>query len=141
MPLLKEDLLQIEELFEELITKKEDSSPSLSDREIFERRLNVELELKHQRDLIEKLLHQMDKRFGQMDKRFEEQREDINRRFEEQREDINRRFEEQREDINRRFEEQRKNTDKRFTQLFWFIGLFIPLSNSLLFLAINYALK
>ena len=120
---------------------------SLSDREVFERILNVELELKNQRDLIEKILHQIDKRFEQVDKRFEQvdkRFEQVDKRFEELREDMNRRFEqmdkrfeELREDMNRRFEQ----VDKRFGQLFWFIGLFIPLSNSLLFLALSYVLK
>ena len=134
MPLVKEDLRQIEELFEELLTKKiapsgpfskqsqRASSSPFSDREVFERILNVELELKNQRDLIEKILHQIDKRFEQVDKRFEQ---------------VDKRFEELREDMNRRFEQ----VDKRFSQLFWFIGLFIPLSNSLLFLALSYVLK
>ena len=120
MPLVKEDLRQIEELFEELLAKKiapsdsfskesqRASSSLFSDREVFERILNVELELKNQRDLIEKILYQIDKRFEQVDKRFEELREDMNRRF---------------------------------SQLFWFIGLFIPLSNSLLFIALSYVLK
>ena len=127
MPLVKEDLRQIEELFEELLAKKYASASPfekrggnasvsfLSEREIFERILNVELELKNQRDLIEKILHQIDKRFEQVDKRFEELREDMNKRFEQ--------------------------VDKRFSQLFWFIGLFIPLCNSMLFLALSYVLK
>ena len=63
MPLVKEDLRQIEELFEELLTKKiapsspltkesqRASSSPFSDREVFERILNVELELKNQRGL------------------------------------------------------------------------------------------
>ena len=148
MPLVKEDLRQIEELFEELLTKKiapsapfskesqRASSSPFSDREVFERILNIEsdikvlyteiknihVELKNQRDLIEKILHQIDKRFEQVDKRFEELREDMNRRFEQ---------------VDKRFEQ----VDKRFGQLFWFIGLFIPLSNSLLFLALSYVLK
>ena len=140
MALIKEDLRQIEELLEELLTKRlgasvsagkreqESSIPFLSgsERELFERILNVEQELRAQRDLIEKVLHQIDKRFEQVDKRFEQ---------------VDKRFEELREDMNRRFEEQRGNTDKRFSQLFWFIGLFIPLSNSLLFLALSYVLK
>ena len=142
MPLVKEDLRQIEKLFEELLAKRTDSYPlekkeglrsSLADREIFERTLNVELELKHQRDLIEKILHQMDKRFEQVDKRFEQ----VDKRFIELREDMNRRFEQ----VDKRFEEQRENTDKRFNQLFWFIGLFIPLCNSMLFFALSYVLK
>ena len=129
MPLVKEDLLQIEKLVEELLLKKEVSrapydkeaqrSPSSSEREVLERILNVELELKYQRDLIEKVLHQMDKR-------FEELREDMNRRFEQ---------------VDKRFEELREDMNKRFSQLFWFIGLFIPLSNSLLFAALSYVLK
>ena len=151
MPLVKEDLRQIEELFEELLAKKADASvafdkrsretsassfSSLPEREIFERILNVELELKNQRDLIEKILHQIDKRFEQVDKRFEQ----VDKRFEQ----VDKRFEELREDMNRRFEQVDKRfeqVDKRFGQLFWFIGLFIPLSNSLLFLALSYVLK
>ena len=155
MPLVKEDLRQIEELFEELLTKKiapsapfskesqRASSSPFSDREVFERILNIEsdikvlyteiknihVELKNQRDLIEKILHQIDKRFEQVDKRFEQ----VDKRFEELREDMNRRFEQ----VDKRFEQ----VDKRFGQLFWFIGLFIPLSNSLLFLALSYVLK
>ena len=161
MPLVQEDLRQIKGIFETLIAEKiaasvlankespeESSVSSVSDREVFQ-------ELKNQRDLIEKILHQIDKRFEQVDKRFEEMREDMNKRFEEQREDMNRRFEEQREDMNRRFEqvdkrfeqvdkrfeEMRENNNKRFQQLFWFIGLFMPLCNSLLFIAISYLLK
>ena len=156
MPLVKEDLRQIEALVEELLAKKSGaggfhneesqraSVSSFSDREIFERILNVELELKYQRDLIEKVLHQMDKRFEelredmnrrfeQVDKRFEQ----VDKRFEELREDMNRRFEQ----VDKRFEELREDMNKRFSQLFWFIGLFIPLSNSLLFLALSYVLK
>ena len=168
MPLVKEDLLQIEKLVEELLLKKEVSRapydkeaqriPSSSDREIFERILNVELELKYQRDLIEKVLHQMDKRFEelredmnrrfeqvdkrfeQVDKRFEQvdkRFEQVDKRFEELREDMNRRFEQ----VDKRSEELREDMNKRFSQLFWFIGLFIPLSNSLLFAALSYVLK
>ena len=156
MPLVKEDLRQIEALVEELLAKKSEASgfhneesqrasvSSFSDREIFERILNVELELKYQRDLIEKVLHQMDKRFEelredmnrrfeQVDKRFEQ----VDKRFEELREDMNRRFEQ----VDKRFEELREDMNKRFSQLFWFIGLFIPLSNSLLFAALSYVLK
>ena len=98
---------------------KESSASSSSDREIFQ-------ELKNQRDLIEKIIHQMDKRFDEL-------RQDTNRRFE----DTNRRFEEMRQDTNRRFEELRQDMNKRFQQLFWFIGLFIPLCNSLLFIAMS----
>ena len=145
MPLVKEDLRQIEALVEELLAKKSEaggfhneesqraSVSSFSDREIFERILNVELELKYQRDLIEKVLHQMDKR-------FEELREDMNRRFEQ----VDKRFEQvdkRFEQVDKRFEELREDMNKRFSQLFWFIGLFIPLSNSLLFAALSYVLK
>ena len=177
MPLVKEDLRQIEALVEELLAKKSGaggfhneesqraSVSSFSDREIFERILNVELELKYQRDLIEKVLHQMDKRFEelredmnrrfeQVDKRFEQvdkRFEQVDKRFEQvdkRFEQVDKRFEELREDMNRRFEqvdkrseELREDMNKRFSQLFWFIGLFIPLSNSLLFLALSYVLK
>ena len=146
MPLAEADLDQITEIFERLFEKKFNSSARhkqegqadsalLSDREILERILSIEgeikvlhteiknihIELKNQRELIEKILHQFDKRFEQTDKRFEQ---------------VDKRFEELREDMNRRFEQ----VDKRFNQLFWFIGLFIPLSNSLLLLGLSYVL-
>ena len=149
MPLVKEDLRQIEALVEELLAKKSGaggfhneesqraSVSSFSDREIFERILNVELELKYQRDLIEKVLHQMDKRFEELREDMNRRFEQVDKRFEELREDMNRRFEQ----VDKRFEELREDMNKRFSQLFWFIGLFIPLSNSLLFLALSYVLK
>ena len=149
MPLVKEDLLQIEALVEELLAKKSEASgfhneesqrasvSSFSDREIFERILNVELELKYQRDLIEKVLHQMDKRFEELREDMNRRFEQVDKRFEELREDMNRRFEQ----VDKRFEELREDMNKRFSQLFWFIGLFIPLSNSLLFAALSYVLK
>ena len=131
MPLVQEDLRQIKGLVETLIAERIAASV-LADRESPKESSeikNIHIELKNQRDLIEKILHQMDKRFEQVDKRFE----DTNRRFEEQREDMNRRFEQ----VDKRFEEMRQDMNKRFQQLFWFIGLFIPLCNSLLFIAMN----
>ena len=128
MPLVQEDLRQIKGLVETLIAKK--IAPSASSNE------EKAASLLSDKDLIEKILQQMDKRFEQMDRRFEQvdkRFEDMNRRFE----DMNKRF----EDMNRRFEEMRKDMNKRFQQLFWFIGLFMPLYNSLLLVAINYLVK
>lgn len=55
----------------------------LVDRDIslYERIVRVEEGIKHQGDLLEKMLDQMDKRFGQVDKRFEDLRLDMNKRF------------------------------------------------------------
>ena len=56
---------------------------SMIDRDISlsERIVRVEEGIKHQGDLLEKMLDQMDKRFMQVDKRLEELRGDMNKRF------------------------------------------------------------
>ena len=46
--------------------------PAVYEIELRERIIRVEEELRHQRDLIQQVLEQMDKRFEQMDKRFEQ---------------------------------------------------------------------
>ena len=53
-----------------------------------ERIVRVEEGIKHQGDLLEKMLGHMDKRFEQVDKRFEQ----VDKRFEELRMDMNTRF-------------------------------------------------
>ncbi len=72
---------------------------NLSDRDfpLSERIIRVEEGIKHQGDLLEKMLYQMDKRFEQVDKRFYELRIDMNSRFEQ--------------------------VDKRFSQLQWTMGI------------------
>jgi DNA anti-recombination protein RmuC len=80
--------------------------------ELRERMIRVEEELKHQREIIQQILHQMDNRFEQVDKRFEQvdkRFEQVNKRFEQ----MDKRFEESRADMNARFEQM----DKRFEEL------------------------
>ena len=48
-----------------------------SDRELLERMVRVEEELKHQRELLKAFMEQVDKRFEQMEKRFEQ----VDKRF------------------------------------------------------------
>ena len=52
--------------------------PAVYEIELRERMVRVEEELRHQRELIQTLIEQMDKRFQQMDKRFEQ----MDKRFE-----------------------------------------------------------
>ena len=78
--------------------------PFSKDILLSERIVRVEEGIKHQGDLMEKMLEQMDKRFEQVDKRFEELRQDMNSRFEQ---------------MDKRFEQ----IDKRFSHLQWTMGL------------------
>jgi chromosome segregation ATPase len=79
------------------------------DISLTERMVRVEEALKHQGELIEKLLIQMDRRFEQVDKRSEDLRADMNSRFEQ----VDKRSEDLRADMNSRFEQ----VDKRFEDL------------------------
>ena len=87
----------------------------VSDRELLERMVRVEEELKNQRQLMQQGFAAIERRFGDMNHRFEDvnQRfEDINTRFE----DINQRF----DDINTRFEDVNSRFDdvnKRFEDM------------------------
>ena len=94
------------------------------------------LELRYQREILEKIMHQMDKRFEQMDKRFEqmdkrfeqmEKRfEQMDKRFEQMDkrfEQMDKRFAEAREDANRRFAESREETNRQIKYLQWMIGI------------------
>ena len=78
------------------------------------------LELRHQKELLEKLIHQMDKRFEQMDKRFEQ----VDKQFEEARDERNKRFEQvdkqferERDERNKQFERERDERNKQFEQV------------------------
>ncbi len=84
-------------------------STTVDNQVLLERIVRVEEGLKNHGDILEKILHQMDKRFEQVDKRFEEMRIDMNTRFEQ----VDKRFEEMRADMNTRFEQ----VDKRFEQM------------------------
>ena len=78
------------------------------DISLSERIVRVEEGIKHQGDLLEKMLNQMDKRFMQVDKRLEELRLDMNNRFEQ---------------VDKRFVDLRQDMNKRFTQLQWTMGI------------------
>ncbi|EFI33442.1 conserved hypothetical protein [Desulfonatronospira thiodismutans ASO3-1] len=79
--------------------------PMVYEIELRERMVRVEEELRNQRELIQYIIEQMDKRFEQVDKRFEQ----VDKRFEQ----VDKRFEEMRQDMNSRFEQ----VDKRFEQV------------------------
>ena len=78
--------------------------PMVYEIELRERMVRVEEELRNQRELIQYIIEQMDKRFEQVDKRFQQ----VDKRFEQ----VDKRFEEMRQDMNSRFEQ----VDKRFEQ-------------------------
>ncbi len=85
--------------------------PMVYEIELRERMVRVEEELRNQRELIQYIIEQMDKRFEQVDKRFEQ----VDKRFEQ----VDKRFEEMRQDMNSRFEQMDKRfeqVDKRFEQ-------------------------
>ena len=94
--------------------------------ELRERMVRVEEAPKHQGELIQQLIQQMDKRFEQVDLRFEmiERRfEQVDKRFEEFQRQMDRRFEQ----VDKRFEQM----DQRFVELqhrmdrfmFWSLGM------------------
>ena len=90
------------------------------DRELFERGIRVEEELKAQRDIIQQGFSQMDKRFEQVDKRFEQidkRFEQVDKRFEQ----VDKRF----ELVDKRFEQVDLRFEKLFQNLRWSIGAFI----------------
>lgn len=97
--------------------------PAVYEIELRERMVRVEEELKHQRELIQTILVQMDKRFEAMDRRFESLQEEMTRRFEALQAEMDRGF----EGVDKRFEAM----DKRFEELtrridrfmFWYFGL------------------
>ena len=80
-----------------------------------ERIVRVEEGIRHQGELMEKMLNQMDKRFEQVEKRFEQMQENMDKRFTQ----VDKRFEEIRQDMNSRFEQ----VDKRFSHLQWTMSL------------------
>ncbi len=104
---------------------------------VLERIIRVEEELKHQREILEKLLHQIDKRFEQMDKRFEDllhymdkRFEQMDKRFEEMQKQVDKRFEEMQKQMDKRFEDLIHQMDKRFSTLQWIFGASFTLLTS-----------
>ncbi|EFI33396.1 conserved hypothetical protein [Desulfonatronospira thiodismutans ASO3-1] len=90
--------------------------PMVYEIELRERMVRVEEELRNQRELIQYIIEQMDKRFEQVDKRFQQvdkRFEQVDKRFEEMRQDMNARFEQ----VDRRFEEMRQDMNSRFEQV------------------------
>ena len=95
------------------------------DRELLERMVRVEEELKNQRELMQQGFAAIERRFGDMNHRFEDvnQRfDDINTRFEDVNsrfDDVNKRF----EDMNRRFDDMHRSSTRWFTVLTVMVAL------------------
>lgn len=134
LKLTKDDLKQIGEYLEEKypLIKGSGRGKSYSrdfEIDIRERIVRVEEELKNQREILNLMLAQMDKRFEMSEKRFEQvdkRFEQVDKRFEQ----VDKRFEELREDMNsrfsvvdRRFEELRGDMNRGFKMMMWFTGL------------------
>ncbi len=73
---------------------------------LIERLVKIEEEQKGQKSILEKLLHQMDKRFEQVDKRFDIMHQEMESRFEQ----VDKRFDIMHQEMESRFEQ----VDKRF---------------------------
>ena len=97
-----------------------------TDRELLERTVRVEEELKNQRELMQQGFAAMDRRFEDVNRRFEDVNtrfEDVNTRFEDVNsrfddvnsrfDDVNRRF----QDMNKRFDDMHRNSTRWFTVL------------------------
>lgn len=99
--------------------------PAVYEIALRERMVRVEEELRHQRELIQTILVQMDKRFDAVDKRFEQMQLNMDKRFEA----VDKRFEQMQLNMDQRFEAM----DKRFEALtrrldrvmFWSLGMTI----------------
>ncbi len=127
LKLTKDDLKLIGEYLEEKypLIKGSGRGKSYSrdfEIDIRERIVRVEEELKNQREILNLMLAQMDKRFEMSEKRFEQvdkRFEQVDKRFEELREDMNSRF----AVVDRRFEELRGDMNRGFKMMMWFTGL------------------
>ena len=109
MSLAQEDIEFIKQHLGEWLTEVSlGKPPAVYEIELRERMVRVEEALKHQGELIQQLIQQMDKRFEQMDKRFEQ----VDKRFEQ----IDKRFEQ----MDQRFVELQRRMD-RF--MFWSLGM------------------
>ncbi len=95
---------------EELVELKVKAILKENNYDINIRLVKIEEELKHQRELIQQVIHTMDKRFESVDKRFES----VDKRFEEMRHYMDKRF----ESVDKRFEDM----NQRFNQLTWVMG-------------------
>ena len=134
MSLAQEDIEFIKQHLGEWLTEVSlGKPPAVYEIELRERMVRVEEALKHQGELIQQLIQQMDKRFEQVDLRFgmiEKRFEQIDKRFEQ----VDKRFEEFQRQMDRRFEQVDKRfeqMDQRFVELqrrmdrfmFWSLGM------------------
>ena len=134
MSLAQEDIEFIKQHLGEWLTEVSlGKPPAVYEIELRERMVRVEEALKHQGELIQQLIQQMDKRFEQVDLRFgmiEKRFEQIDKRFEEFQRQMDRRFEQ----VDKRFEQVDKRfeqMDQRFVELqrrmdrfmFWSLGM------------------
>ena len=109
MSLAQEDIEFIKQHLGEWLTEVSlGKPPAVYEIELRERMVRVEEALKHQGELIQQLIQQMDKRFEQVDKRFEQ----MEKRFEQ----VDKRFEQ----MDQRFVELQRRMD-RF--MFWSLGM------------------
>ena len=101
----QQDIVQLEQTVERCLDKRlaELRVPAQSQAQGLG---TLELELKHQRELMQQGFEHMEKRFEAMNKRFEA----VDKRFEA----VDKRFEELRSDMNQRFEMLIASMDKRF---------------------------
>ena len=90
---------------------QEVSPRMVTDRELLERMVRVEEELKNQRQLMQQGFAAVERRFGDINHRFE----DVNSRFD----DVNKRF----EDMNRRFDDMHRSSTRWFTVLTVMVAL------------------
>ncbi|HSO81401.1 hypothetical protein, partial [Thiocapsa sp.] len=114
MALAREDIEFIKaHLGEWLAEQSFAKPPAVYETELRERMVRVEEELRHQRELIQTILVQMDKRFDAVEKRFEQMQLNMDKRFE----DVDKRFEQIQLNMDQRFDAVEKRfeaTDKRF---------------------------
>ena len=109
MSLAQEDIEFIKQHLGEWLTEVSlGKLPAVYEIELRKRMVRVEEALKHQGELTQQLIQQMDKRFEQVDKRFEQ----VDKRFEQ----VDKRFEQ----MDQRFVELQRRMD-RF--MFWSLGM------------------
>ncbi|WGK69043.1 hypothetical protein P0082_11255 [Candidatus Haliotispira prima] len=114
MALAEQDILAVEEIIERRLQKGGDLFAKIipasyrDDRELFERVVRIEEELRHQRELIYQNQELMKLFMQQMDKRFESMQHNMDKRFEQ---------------VDKRFESMQRNMDRRFRTVQWFLGL------------------
>ena len=116
MGLAVEDLQQIEQLIAQRLQPLAGPREVVYSGQLLERIVRGEEGLLHQRELIQTMQQQMEKRFEQVDKRFEQ----VDKRFEMMQQMMEKRFEQvdkRFEQMDKRFEQMQQQMDKRFEQL------------------------